>query len=96
MKALLLLLAVTTLAMVGCVAGPYTAAYSYNNSYPLGNQPYYPGNCDLSQVTVVGPQYYRAYDNNYNNCNTQYRNYSDAPVIVNRPGGNIVVPRSWN
>jgi hypothetical protein len=44
MKALLTALAITTLAMTGCVAGPYEASYQYqgrNQSYQVQPQPVY-------------------------------------------------------
>ena len=94
MKALLLLLTAATLTLTGC-AVPCTD-YSYQ-SYRPAQRPFYQSNrsyCDGYQTYTVGPQYRRAYDSGWGQ--TSYKNYSDAPVIVNRPGGNIVVPRSWN
>lgn len=107
MKATLLtLLAVVTLTLTGCVVpydGSYSGSYSYNSygynvGYQTANQPYYQ---NQSYVNVVGPQYNRAYEGYNGGCNnqynTQYRNYSNAPVIVERPGRtNIIVPKSWD
>ena len=110
MKALLFLLAVTTLTMVGCVAGPYDASYSYQSyqpatqayyqshqSYQPAQQSYYHGNrshCNQNQSYVVAPQYYRVQD--YSCQPTRYKNYSNAPIIVERPQGNIIIPKSWD
>ena len=95
MKALLLLLTAATLTLTGCVV-PCTE-YSYQ-SYRPAQRPFYQSNrsyCDGYQTYTVGPQYRRAVDNGYGPA--RYKNYSDAPVIVKRPGqSNIIVPHSWD
>ena len=110
MKApLLTLLAAITLTLTGCVAGPYDASYSYQSqSYrPAYTQQYVPAHREYhqahhqyqpsyrhQQVTIAGPQYYRVQETS---CRpTRYKNYSDAPIIVERPGGNIIIPQSWD
>lgn len=41
------------------------------------------------------PQYYRVQDYSCN-PNTRYRNYSNAPLVVERPSGTIIIPQSWD
>jgi len=97
MKALLSALAITTLAMTGCVAGPYDTYCSYQ-TYQPANQVYYPSQrsyYQCNQVYVDTPQFYRAVD--YGCGATRYKNYSGTPVVVDRPGrSSVVVPQSWN
>jgi hypothetical protein len=97
MKATLLtLLAAITLTLTGCVV-PSDGSYSYSRpssfsySYNNYNRPY----SQSHRTYSVGPQYYRTQDHG---CYpTRYKNYSNAPVVVERPyGSNIIVPRSWN
>ena len=111
MKALLSALAITTLAMTGCAAGPYDSSCSYGRSYqPAGNTyydynhtyrpaqtTYYPSRqryYDCDRTVVVGPQYYRGTDNSWGAV--RYKNYSDAPLVIKRPHGTVIIPKSWD
>ncbi len=91
---LLLLLSTAALVMTGCVAtDPYYGGYQYipNNCQPVP----YARRVQHQSYYQAPPQYYRVRDYS---CNpyTRYRNYSNAPLVVERPSGTIIVPRSWD
>jgi hypothetical protein len=80
--------------MTGCIATDlHYTRYQYipRNCQPvlyaqrIHNQSYY----------QIPPQYYRVRDYSCNPI-TRYRNYSNAPLVVERPSGTIIVPRSWD
>jgi hypothetical protein len=91
---LLLLISTTALVMTGCVAtDPYYSGYRY---IPRNCQPVpYAQRIQSQSYYQTPPQYYRVRDYSCN-PNTRYRNYSNAPLIVERPSGTIIVPRSWD
>ena len=101
MKALLLLTAITTLTMVGCVAGPYESSYSYggSNYYQPAPQPqhyYQPAPVYRTFYDLSAPSCPTVYVPENNNC-VQYRNHSSRSVIVRHPNGRAtVVGKSWD
>jgi len=80
MKALLLLLTVTTLTMVGCVAGPYESSYRYSGSsyggsnyyQPAYQQPCQPVYQTFEPAYVYNPPTYGAYQTPYGVYQTAY------------------------
>lgn len=100
MKAILTLVSLTILFLTGCVSGgsyetqgrptlSYYGGYvSSGYSYPM--RPYQ----HQHQTYNVGPQYYRATGVP---CGVRVQNYTNAPIVVNRPhGSREIIPRSWD
>ena len=110
MKALLLLLTAAILTLTGCVAGPYSYGYnSYGSSFSYQTQSYQPAQqtyyssnrpylgYGCNRNVVVGPQYYKGTDYGYGYNNVQYKNYSNAPLVIRRPGAStMIIPKSWD
>ena len=70
--------------------------YQSNDCYRPNRvvRPTYGIDYNQQRTTIVGPQYYRAYDNG---CGpTRYKNYSNAPVVLHRQGGTVIIPKSWD
>ncbi len=102
MKTILALVALSTLFLSGCVSGgSYTySSYTtgrYSNAYVPGGYSYptRPYQQIRRETYFVGPQYYKVYDDRCGNI--QYKNYTDAPVVVNQSrGSTMIIPRSWD
>jgi hypothetical protein len=88
------------LLSVFCLTGCATDGYVYKSSGGYYQRPSYysqpyqqPEHCE--ERAFVGPQYYKTFVDSQGPVN--FKNYMDAPVVVERPyGGSIVIPRSWN
>jgi hypothetical protein len=99
MKSLFALSILCVLGLTACGTNGYYYGSSSAGYYqrPSYYQPSYPrsGRCYNQDNIVVGPQYYVTRNNYPGPVN--YRNYSDAPVVVRSPyGSSRIIPKSWD
>jgi predicted aminopeptidase len=103
MKLLTVLTLLSVFCLTGCATDGYyyqssggyyqrpSVSFAYSQSY---DQPSYHSNRCRERV-FVGPQYYKTFVDSPGPVS--YKNYMNAPVVVERPSGSaVIVPRSWN
>jgi hypothetical protein len=103
MKTILLTLGIGIATTYSSLAGPswgFTlgngASFSWNGGGQRQINHYYqqPRTMPIYRETViVGPQYYRMHGDP--GCG-RIRNYMDAPIVVKRRSGSVIIPRSWD
>jgi hypothetical protein len=104
MKKMLLTLSLVATATLNCQAGPSwgvslsNGSGFYWNSINRCSRPIvmpYRERCYVqSDIVFQGPQYYRVHGVPHG---TRIRNYTDAPLVITRPGGSRqIIPKSWD